>query len=430
MNSLPREGVFDSFLVAGQIESKDRYQRFDRLSEIFTWIAVVIGLVIIQLPIGQNLNKPIIYSLATAVGAFAIFWYHLLPKRFSGLTKRFIYNLIILGFIAALVHVTNGVQGYAIFFYFLTVVSVAMTQPFVHAAINVLFAIALIVLEAFFTPGPLTTNLSLAALHSWGILLVVFFSRFNAGLALILKKKEEGVVLEKEKTIGRLKDEFVYIISHELKQPATAIKGYIESIKSNYLSKLGSEAREVLDLTSVNSDRLSKLLNDLLDISQIERGSLRINLTDVSLRPVISEVISTLLIEANQKRISVIQRGTEEVAAKADVDRLKEVLTNLIGNAIKYTPDGGKVIVDVSKEGEFAKIYVSDNGVGIPQENQKHLFEKFYRVENKQTEIVKGNGLGLFVAKQLVEKMGGQIGCVSKVGEGSTFYFTLPRYRW
>ncbi len=153
-------------------------------------------------------------------------------------------------------------------------------------------------------------------------------------------------------------------------------------------------------------------------------------MTDVSLKPIISEVLSTLLLEAQSRRISLVQKGTEEVAAKADADRLKEVLTNLVSNAVKYTPEGGKATVEVKKEGSFAKVLVSDNGIGIGEEEQKHLFEKFYRVSNEKTEAVKGSGLGLFIAKQLVEKMGGEIGVISTVGQGATFYFTLPRYRW
>ena len=153
-------------------------------------------------------------------------------------------------------------------------------------------------------------------------------------------------------------------------------------------------------------------------------------MVDVALRPIISEVLSTLLLDAHSKRISLGQQGAEEVAAKADVDRLKEVLTNLVSNSIRYTPEGGKVVVELRKEGGFAKILVTDNGIGISDEDQTHLFEKFYRVDNEQTKVVKGSGLGLFIAKQLVEKMGGQIGVTSKKEEGTTFYFTLPRYRW
>ena len=430
MNKLPQEGILGNFLVTGQFENPEKYRKFDRLSEIFTWLSLVLGLLIIQLPFGQNLNREAIYIVAASIGVFATVWYHLLPKSFSGRAKRFTYNIIILTFITFLVHNTNGVQGYAMFFYFLALLSVSMTLPLTYMGITTLYAIGLITLEGFLTQGSLATNLSLAILHSWGLILLVFFARFNAGEASQLRKREEDIILEKEKAVGKLKDEFVYIISHELKQPAIAIKSYLDSIFSKYPEKLNSESREVLNLTSVNSDRLSKLLDDLLDISQIEKGSLRIKMVDVSLRPIVSEVLSTLLLDAQNKRISLVHQEVEDIAAKADVNRIQEVLSNLVNNAIKYTPEGGKVVVEVKKEGGFAKVIVSDNGIGISEEDQKHMFEKFYRVESENTKTVKGSGLGLFITKQLVEKMGGKIGFSSKIGEGSKFFFTLPRYKW
>jgi len=429
MDRQPASELLKAFLISGQLEKEDKYKIFERLLEIFTIIAVVIGLLIIQLPFAQDLNKPAIYKLAAIVGVFVVFWYHVLPKRFSGRMKRFVYSLITLTFIAFLVHYTNGVRGYTIFFYYLSLLPVSMTLPLRYTFVTTFYSTILVFTEAFLTKGSLQTNLSLALLNSWGFVLVVFYSRFNSGEAVLVKKAEEDNILEKEKTVGKLKDEFVYIISHELKQPAISIKGYIDNIFSKFSSTINLEDKEILDLTNTNSVRLTKLLDDLLDISQIEKGSLRIVMTDVSLRPIINEVLSTLLLEAKEKRISLSQKMTEEVGANADVDRLKEVLTNLINNAIKYTPEGGRVIVEAKREGDSAKILVSDNGIGISEEDQKHLFEKFYRIENERTRAVKGSGLGLFITKQLVEKMGGQVGVVSKAEEGTTFYITLPRYR-
>ncbi|MCX6796493.1 MAG: HAMP domain-containing sensor histidine kinase, partial [Candidatus Falkowbacteria bacterium] len=327
-----------------------------------------------------------------------------------------------------IVHYTNGVQGYTIFFYFLAVLSVGMSMPFVYSVFTVLLVVLLIFIEAFLTPWSILTNLSLAVMHSWAVSLVTFYGRAEAGEATLAKQKEEEIILEKVSTLGKLKDEFVFIISHKLKQPATAINGYIETIFSKHINSLNDESKKILKLTKVNSERLSKLLDDLLDISQIEQGSLRVQLTDVFLQPVISEVLSSLFFEARNKKITLSQKGDLDIAAKADTDRLKEVLTNLIGNAIKYTLAGGQVMIEVRNEGELARILISDNGIGISQEDQKHLFEKFYRIENEQTKQVKGSGLGLFITKQLVEKMGGEIGMTGSVGKGSTFFFTLPRW--
>lgn len=425
----PRSDILNSFLVVGQIDNLEKYKRFERLSEIFTWLAVGLGLVIIHLPFATDINRKVIYVLAFFVSIFVIVWYHLLPKSFSGRRKRFIYSLITITFIAFLVHFTNGVQGYATFFYLLSMLSVAMTLPTTYVLIAGVYVVILIFVESFLTSGALNLNLSLAVLHSWGVALVTFFSRFNAGIATLAKKKKEETILEKEKSVGKLKDEFVYIISHALKQPAVSIKGYVETIRSKYLERLSPEYREILVNTETNSLRLEKLLNDLTDISQIEKGGMRIDLTDVSLGPPITEVVSSLLFDAQRKRISLIQKINEDIAAKADVGRLKEVLTNLVSNAIKYTPEGGKVVIEAKKEEEFAKILVTDNGFGISEESQEHLFEKFYRIENEQTKSAKGSGLGLFITRQLVEKMGGKIGFTSKLGEGTTFYFTLARYR-
>ncbi|HEX7456102.1 MAG TPA: ATP-binding protein [Candidatus Nanoarchaeia archaeon] len=429
MDQLPGSNILSPFFFAGKLE-EEKFKRFERLAELFTWLAVILGLLILQLPFAQDLNKQAIYIIDAAIGVYALVWYRLIPKKFSGRLKMLASNLITITFIAFIVHNTSGVQGYLIFLYFLAILSSAMTQPIAYMLITVLYVEFLIFLEAFLTAGAFEVNISLAVLHSWALLLVVFFARFNAGEASLLKKRQEEVILGRERALGELKDEFVYIISHELKQPATAIKGYLATLFSKYSDSFNTDTREIIELTNVNSGRLSKLLDDLLDISQIQKGSLKIKMTDVSLRPVISEVLSSLLLEAQNKRISLVQKGAEEMAAKADADRLKEVLTNLVGNAVKYTPEGGKVIVEVKKEGGFSKILVSDNGVGISEGDQKHLFEKFYRVENEKTEAVKGSGLGLFITKQLVEKMGGQIGFTSNVGEGTTFYFTLPRYRW
>jgi signal transduction histidine kinase len=305
-----------------------------------------------------------------------------------------------------------------------------MTLPLVHTLVAVLFVMSLIFLEVFFTVGSLATNLSLAALHSASLAVVVFLGRFYSGEAALAKEREENVILEKEKTLGRLKDEFVSVISRELKQPTIAIKGYIDRIFSDYSKDLKSESKDLLARTNENSDRLSKLLNDLLDVSQIEKEGLKVNVSNVFLNPILSEVMSNQFFDAKAKRISITQKGDTDVAVNADGDRLKEVLTNLISNAIKYTPEGGKIVVVVENEGEFAKVSVIDNGFGISQEDQKHLFEKFYRIENEQTKSVKGSGLGLFITRNLVEKMGGEIGAISKLGEGTTFFFRLPRYRW
>ena len=430
MSDLPNKSVFSSFLYAGQTVSEERYKRFERLTEIFTWAALILGVIIVQLPFAENLNENPIYILIGVTAASSIIWYHLLPKKLSGRKRSFLYGLVTTIFTAYLVHITGGSQSYLIFLYFLISLRVGMTIPLAYTLVTVFFISTLIFAEAFFTAGSLNTNLSLALLHTVGLSLVVFLGRFYAGEALLNKEKEEKTILEKEKTLGKLKDEFVFVISKELKQPTIAIKGYIDKIFSEYISELNRESKELLELTGANANRLSSLLDDLLDVSKIEKEGLKVEVRDVVLAPIVSEVLSNQFFDAKTKRISISEQGDLDVAVNADQDRLKEVLTNLVSNAIKYTPEGGKVVLTVKNEGEFAKVSVADNGFGISDEDQKHLFEKFYRVENERTKSVKGSGLGLFITKNLIEKMGGEITVQSKLGQGTAFSFKLPRYRW
>lgn len=195
MDKLPGDNIFSPFFFSGQLE-KDKFRRFERLAELFTWLAIILGLLIIQLPFAQELSKQAIYMIVAAIGVYALVWYRLSPKKISGRPKMFVGNLITITFIAFIVHHTNGVQGYLIFLYFLAMLSVAMTLPIVYIAIATLYVMVLIFLEAFLTTGPFETNISLALLHSWALFLVVFFARFNAGEASLMKKREEEVFLE------------------------------------------------------------------------------------------------------------------------------------------------------------------------------------------------------------------------------------------
>lgn len=429
--SMPNnKSLLSSFLLTNEVENPDKYKHFDRVAEITVWVAVLLTVLNTLTPFGEALRNTTSYLALASVGVFSLIWFRLLARKISDRTKNLLYTIFINIILGLVVFFTDGIQSYAIFFFYISTVIISMSTPFKHTLIGVSLIIAIIIAQGFFTDGVLTTNLSLATLHIWGILLTALYGRLNASQAVMVRTHHNEVTLEKEKSLSRLKDEFIYIISHELKKPAQSIEETIKKITSEYSTSLSTDGKDLLRLTGVNNSRLNKLLNDLQDLSRIEKGSLPVQLGDVSLRPIIGEVISTLVLDAKEKRIALIQRGVEEVAATADVDRLKEILTNLIGNAIKYTSEGGKVMVEASKEGKFARVTVSDNGFGISEEDQKHLFEKFYRVESEKTKTVKGSGLGLFITKQLVEKMGGQLSFKSKLGQGTTFYFTLPRYRW
>ena len=238
----------------------------------------------------------------------------------------------------------------------------------------------------------------------------------------------------------QLKTDFFSNVSHELRTPMTAIKGYVDNLLDGIGGALNERQARYLTRMRSNADRLTRLINDLLDLSRIDRGQtdlLQLNLERVPVKEAVSEAVEGLRPVAESAGLTLHVEG-EEAVALADRDRLAQVMTNLVGNAIKFTSAGGTVRVTVEGNGGtepsptlsithspaqgWVVVSVSDTGQGIPAEHLSQVFDRFYQMAGSHG----GTGLGLPITKELVELMGGQIGVESDVGKGSRFYFTLP----
>ncbi|HEV8601156.1 MAG TPA: ATP-binding protein [Patescibacteria group bacterium] len=232
--------------------------------------------------------------------------------------------------------------------------------------------------------------------------------------------------LAKAKDIAKLKDEFVFIAAHELRTPVTAIKGFLELV-SEATDKFPKDVREHLQAISLASNHLGQLINDLLSVSRSDVGKLTIKAAEVDFNPLLEGIMEELTSLIQEKNIRVVKniRLTKLIN---DKDKLKEVLVNLISNAVKYNKQGGLIEIsalEYPSEG-LDIIEVHDSGYGIPKDQQDKVFGKFFRASGKSTENVLGTGLGLFITRMLVEKMGGTITFSSIEGQGSTFAFSLP----
>lgn len=231
---------------------------------------------------------------------------------------------------------------------------------------------------------------------------------------------------EKLQELDKLKDEFVSLASHELRTPMTAIKGSISTILEGYAGEISNESREFLTSAYNENDRLIRLVNNLLNISRIEAGRFIFNVQKVNIDGAISEVVKNLQMAAKEKSFFLkYERLTDLPPVIADEDKVKEVLINLIGNAIKFTHEGG-ITIRAKREGEFVITSIADTGHGISKEDQEILFQKFSRVQKEYSKQAGGTGLGLYICKQIVEGHKGKIWLESEVGKGSTFYFSLP----
>lgn len=234
---------------------------------------------------------------------------------------------------------------------------------------------------------------------------------------------------DKLKELDKLKDEFMSIASHELRTPMTAIKSYVWLALHGKSNEKDPKVRDYLGKVYESSERMLSMINDMLNTSRIETGRLKMEILPVSIWKVAEQVRDDLSAKAAETQVTiVIKKDTIAPLVMADKDKLMEIYTNLIGNALKFTKAGGKVTVAASKKGNMVEIGVADNGVGIAKENIDKLFKKYGKLNESYATASPstGTGLGLYITRQYLEKMGGDIKVTSELGKGTTFTFSLP----
>jgi len=235
------------------------------------------------------------------------------------------------------------------------------------------------------------------------------------------------LALTEVKIASRRKNDFISAVAHELRTPLTSIKGYAAILLAGKLGEVPEEVRLRLEKINRHSDELAYLVNDLLDISRIESGKVAMKREPMDLKKTVESVADLLSVQLKEKQIQFsAEIAADAASVLADATQLNRVFINLIGNALKFTPQEGKISVSSQKTGEQVEIAVNDTGCGIPEEALDAIFEEFYRVDNTINQGVKGTGLGLSLVKRIIEAHQGKIRVKSRLGHGSTFSFTLP----
>ncbi|MDD5077975.1 MAG: GAF domain-containing sensor histidine kinase [Candidatus Omnitrophica bacterium] len=232
--------------------------------------------------------------------------------------------------------------------------------------------------------------------------------------------------LEEVKKISKRKSDFISSVSHEIRTPLTSIKGYAAILLASKLGNLPDEIKSRLEKINRHSDELVHMVNDLLDISRIESGKVVIKKEPLDLKAVAEKIDDLFSEQFKTKNItfgSDIPDDCREVLA--DHSQIDRVFINLVGNAFKFTPENGRIGINARRTGKIIQIDIKDSGFGIPEDAQESIFEEFFRVDNTINQEVKGTGLGLALVKHIIEAHQGKIWVKSKVGEGSTFSFTL-----
>jgi PAS domain S-box-containing protein len=254
-------------------------------------------------------------------------------------------------------------------------------------------------------------------------------------LTLSLLRDEAGVprrvigVLQDittRKEAEQVKDEFISVVGHELRTPLTSIRGSLGLLQGGVFGKLPEEAQSMVALAVTNTDRLVRLINDILDFERMDAGRVELELAPVKASELLGNAIQIVQMTATQAQVTLLPDIQDDVTVSVDADHIVQVLVNLIGNAIKFSPRSSTITITVASEDERARFSVTDTGRGIPADRLESIFERFRQVDSSDAREKGGSGLGLAIARNIVEHHGGAISVESEIGHGSTFYFTLP----
>lgn len=225
-----------------------------------------------------------------------------------------------------------------------------------------------------------------------------------------------------------IQSDFINLTSHQLRTPLSGSKWLLELLQKPDTGALNKKQRDFLEKINIENERMIALVNDLLEVTRIEAGQSKLYLQPTDIAPVVRSLIKEREKEVRKKRLQIVFTTEQEPfpPVRTELNKIKQALANLISNAISYTPEGGKITIDLKIQDSMMQFSISDTGIGIPKNQQKDIFTKFFRGSNVASMETTGTGLGLYISKSFIEASGGKLWFTSESGKGTTFYFTLP----
>ena len=250
----------------------------------------------------------------------------------------------------------------------------------------------------------------------------------NSAKLLIRRDLELTRANEKLHELDQSKSNFISIVAHQLRTPLSGVKWTLNMVLDGSFGSLTTEQQSFLMKCYESNERMIILINDMLGADRIDSDKLKFNLVPTDISDLMDNVLFELTSEIKKKKLSItfINRDSGLPHVLIDTEKMRATLQNLLENAIKYNHEGGEIAVNFQEDGGFLEVSLSDTGIGIPDEEQKNIFNRFFRAKNAIKVETDGSGLGLYIAKGIVEKHGGKISFESRVGHGSVFRFTIP----
>ncbi len=420
--------------------ANQKFRRLERLRLIFLLLLIFCGLIMIQFKIPNpvlkdqiiEINKTGVYLVAVFLAVFAVLWNFFSPKKFIQRELSFFAESVVyLIGITLVVYFTGGTYSLFSFLYFLPVLNVASNLNFKYSIATTVLATLLLSLPLVGTSPHISfsDSFNLYLVNLFGIFLVTALGRFLITELTVINKRQEQLKIEQLQQLDKIKDEFVFIIAHELRSPITAIRGYLELINTDTKVKIEDNLKNLLNRSFSTANKLATLVSLLLEVARIETGKISFYFQKIDLKDSIDFVLSSMRKDIEGKEIQLTINVPTENLILIDKERLEEILVILIENAIQFTPEYGKILISSQISDKHVLLSVADSGVGIPDDMRNKLFEKLYTENTNTGDVkIKGYGIGLYVAKQLLLRMSGDISFESVLGKGTTFTLKLPKY--
>lgn len=329
-------------------------------------------------------------------------------------------------FVGRPIKINGRLEGAVLLFSPLSEMEHVINQGYMLIFTTSLLFIIMTVIIIYFVSKKLTSPIAKMAIAARDI------AQGSFGEDIKIETKDEMALLgdsfnymkNRLKMIEKMRQDLISNISHELKTPITSIKGFVQGILDGIIEP--TQEKAYLDIIMKESNRMAKLVGDLMELSKIQTGNVKLYKEEIKVKFLLDEAAKVFCVDLKQKQIDLtILPVDEDLKIFADKDRLTQVLINILSNAIKYTPEHGKIKIEAKEYRGKIFFEVSDTGIGMPEEEIPYIFEKFYRIRTPG-KMSEGSGLGLAIAKEFIELHGGKIGAKSTPGIGTTIFFELP----
>lgn len=405
---------------------------FEHWAEIITWIVMILVLIFIRILPQEIIANSVVYYLIGGIVAFALIYYTLIYRYFTKTQRFWIKDFSDVIIISVLIILAKDYGTYFYSLYFLPIAAAALVLGTIDSLLIATVASLFIVFEIFLDAQgilPSKPQLYLGFFQIGFIVLMTLFCRFLA-LQVRQERKSREEALAKAKAlevIEKREREFMTLTSHQLYTPLSMIRGFSSMLYNDEKKKLNKKQLDYAGEIYENSKRMVGLISELLSISHIRADHVKFKFENIDPEKLISYVVEQLKPKAEEKKISLkfVESDKKLVGIKADSLRLEQAIFNLVDNAIKFTDDGS-VNVKAREGVNELIISVSDTGRGISDQDKEKLFQPFTHGKNILELDKEGNGLGLYIAKTIVEKHGGKVWFHSHPGTGSTFFISLP----